>query len=58
MSGPAELRPHMLRRRVDPVTVRLCAELYERLALGQSLIEPPESWAADRQGADPDRFAA
>ncbi|WP_406430579.1 hypothetical protein [Streptomyces sp. NBC_00631] len=43
---------------MDPVTVRLCAELYGRLALGQSLIEPPEPWAADWQGADPDRFAA
>jgi glutamate synthase domain-containing protein 2 len=58
VNGPAELRPHMLRRRVDPVTVRSYAELYEWLDPGQLLIEPPESWAVDWKAADPDRFAA
>jgi glutamate synthase domain-containing protein 2 len=54
----AELRPHMLCRRVDPVTVRSYADLYEWLAPGQLLIDPPESWAADWKAADPDHFTA
>jgi glutamate synthase domain-containing protein 2 len=58
VSAPAELRPHMLHRRVDPVTVRSYAQLYDWLAPGQLLIEPPESWAADWKAADPDRFTA
>ncbi|MFJ1651733.1 FMN-binding glutamate synthase family protein [Streptomyces sp. NPDC088337] len=57
VSEPAELRPSMLRRRVDPVTVRSYAELYDWLTPGQLLIEPPESWAVDWKAADPDRFA-
>ncbi|WP_281155221.1 FMN-binding glutamate synthase family protein [Streptomyces sp. HYC2] len=57
VSETAELRPNMLRRRVDPVTVRSYAELYDWLTPGQLLIEPPESWAADWKAADPDRFA-
>ncbi|WP_037570203.1 FMN-binding glutamate synthase family protein [Phaeacidiphilus oryzae] len=52
----SELRPHMLRRRIDPVTVRSYGELYEWLSPGQLLIEPPESWADDWKAADPDRF--
>ncbi|MGW8948905.1 hypothetical protein [Streptomyces sp. NPDC055709] len=35
---------------------RSYAELYEWLAPGQLLAEPPGSWAADWQAADPDRF--
>ncbi|MFD7921408.1 FMN-binding glutamate synthase family protein [Streptomyces sp. NPDC059740] len=53
---PAELQPHMLRRRVDAGTVRSFAELYDRLAPGELLAGPPESWAADWEAADPDRF--
>ena len=56
VTDPAELRPHMLHRRVDPCTERSYAELYEWLAPGQLLAEPPASWAADWQAADPDRF--
>jgi hypothetical protein len=56
VTAPAQLRPHMLRRRVDPGTERSCAELYEWLAPGQLPAEPPASWAAGRQAADPDRF--
>ncbi|MER5522456.1 FMN-binding glutamate synthase family protein [Streptomyces sp. NPDC002763] len=58
VSEPADLRPHMLRRRVDPVTVRSYAELYDWLVPGQLLIEPPESCAADWKAADADRFDA
>jgi glutamate synthase domain-containing protein 2 len=56
VTDPAELRPHMLRRRVDPLTERSYEELYEWLEPGQLLIEPPASWAADWKAADPDRF--
>ncbi|WP_345033756.1 FMN-binding glutamate synthase family protein [Kutzneria kofuensis] len=57
LAGPGDLRPHMLCRRTDPVTVRTYAELYEWLAPGQLLNEAPQGWAADWAAADPDRFA-
>ncbi|MEU5118035.1 FMN-binding glutamate synthase family protein [Streptomyces asoensis] len=56
VTDPAELRPHMLRRRIDPWTERSYADLYEWLEPGRLLAEPPRSWAADWQAADPDRF--
>lgn len=56
VDDPADLRPHMLRRRVDPVTVRTYAELYEWLEPGRLLDSPPEGWAGDWKAADPDRF--
>ncbi|MFG3105109.1 FMN-binding glutamate synthase family protein [Streptomyces sp. NPDC048182] len=56
VTDPAQLRPHMLRRRVDPVSERSYEELYEWLRPGQLLAEPPASWAADWTLADPDRF--
>ncbi|MCK8678435.1 FMN-binding glutamate synthase family protein [Streptomyces lichenis] len=56
VTDPAQLRPHMLRRRVDPVTERSYEELYEWLRPGQLLGEPPASWAADWKSAEPDRF--
>ena len=34
------------------------AELYEWLGHGELLAEPPESWAADWERADPDSFAS
>ncbi|UTI66301.1 FMN-binding glutamate synthase family protein [Paraconexibacter antarcticus] len=48
--------PHHLMRRVDHVTSRSYAELYEWLAPGQLLDEVPESWLVDWGRADPDRF--
>jgi glutamate synthase domain-containing protein 2 len=56
VADPAELSPHMLRRRLDPHTVRSYAQLYDWLAPGQLLAEPPAEWAADWAAADPDRF--
>ncbi|MBW8698039.1 Glutamate synthase [NADPH] large chain [Streptomyces sp. MBT84] len=56
VTDPAQLRPHMLRRRIDPCTERSYEELYEWLAPGQLLDEAPASWAADWKAADPDRF--
>jgi glutamate synthase domain-containing protein 2 len=56
LSSPDQVGPHHLVRRVDQVTSRSYAELYEWLAPGQLLEEPPESWLADWQRADPDSF--
>ena len=53
---PSDLGPHMLRRRIDPVTVRSYAELYPQLSTGELLHQVPQSWAADWKTADPDRF--
>ncbi|MFD4874786.1 FMN-binding glutamate synthase family protein, partial [Streptomyces sp. NPDC058420] len=53
---PAQLRPHMLRRRIDPQTVRSYDDLYDWLTPGQLLEEPPADWAADWKAADPDHF--
>ncbi|MDL5154411.1 FMN-binding glutamate synthase family protein [Actinomycetospora termitidis] len=53
---PSELHPRMLRRRVSPTDTRSYAELYEWLAPGQLLAEPPVSWVEDWERADPDRF--
>ncbi|MGW4568179.1 FMN-binding glutamate synthase family protein [Streptomyces sp. NPDC004561] len=56
VTDPAQLRPHMLRRRVDPFTERSYEELYEWLQPGQLLAGPPASWATDWNAADPDHF--
>ncbi|MFH9865017.1 FMN-binding glutamate synthase family protein [Streptomyces lydicus] len=53
---PDELRPHMLRRRLDPLTVRSYEELYAWLSPGELLAAPPQDWAADWTAADPDHF--
>jgi glutamate synthase domain-containing protein 2 len=57
LRDPALVTPHNLIRRVDHVTSRSYAELYEWLAPGQLLDEAPEAWAVDWARADPDRFA-
>ena len=56
LDGPDQLTPHHLMRRVDHVTVRSYAQLYEWLEPGQLLAEPPEGWAEAWKVADPDRF--
>lgn len=56
VTDPAQLRPHMLHRRVDPQTVRSYDVLYDWLSPGQLLVEPPADWAADWKAADPDHF--
>ncbi|WP_406165275.1 FMN-binding glutamate synthase family protein [Streptomyces sp. NBC_00996] len=53
---PGELGPHQVFRRTDPTTVRSYAELYEWLAPGVLLQEPPDSWDMDWAAADPDSF--
>ena len=54
--NPHELRPHMLRRRMNHREVLSYAELFDHLAPGELLAEAPLSWSADWERADPDRF--
>jgi glutamate synthase domain-containing protein 2 len=56
VSEPADLGPHLLRRRVDPSTIRPYSELYEWLEPGRLLADPPRSWEQDWAAADPERF--
>lgn len=56
LTSPDEVGPHQLVRRVDHHTSRSYAELFEWLAPGQLLDEPPEAWATDWARADPDSF--
>ncbi|MCL2611927.1 MAG: FMN-binding glutamate synthase family protein [Nocardioidaceae bacterium] len=56
LHDPSELRPHMLRRRIDHDSVLSYAEMYPHLASGELLASAPESWARDWADADPDRF--
>jgi glutamate synthase domain-containing protein 2 len=58
LHSPAEVGPHHLVRRVDHVTSRSYAELYEWVEPGRLLHDPPESWRGDWARADPDSFAA
>jgi glutamate synthase domain-containing protein 2 len=53
---PDELRPHMLRRRIDPHTVHSYAQLYDWLGPSELLSGAPKEWAADWAAAHPDRF--
>jgi glutamate synthase domain-containing protein 2 len=56
LSSFEDLRPHMLRRRVHDGEIASYAELFDHLAPGELLQEPPEAWARDWALADPDRF--
>jgi hypothetical protein len=56
LSGPAELSPRMLMRRLDHVRTSSYAELYGWLEPGELLADPRPGWAADWASADPDRF--
>jgi glutamate synthase domain-containing protein 2 len=58
LSGPGEVSPHHLVRRIDHVNSRSYAELYEWLADGELLSDPPPSWREDWERADPDSFAS
>jgi glutamate synthase domain-containing protein 2 len=58
LTGSDQLRPHMLRRRIDHERVLSYAEMFDHLAPGQLLAEAPESWRADWALADPDVFRA
>ena len=53
-----DLHPGMLMRRIDHVNTRSYADLYEWLAPGQLLSDPPDSWLREWSAADPHRFGA
>jgi len=57
VTEPGGLTPHMLMRRDADSHTRSYAEIYQWLAPGQLLAEPPEFWAADWARATPDSFA-
>lgn len=51
-----DLSPTQLRKVINAWETRSYAELFEWLAPGQLLAEPPETWAADWAAADPAAF--
>ncbi|MFI7483165.1 FMN-binding glutamate synthase family protein [Kocuria sp. M1R5S2] len=51
-----ELSPHMLRRRIDHLTTRSYAHIYNWMEPGELLRAPPRTWAEDWELADPDHF--
>jgi hypothetical protein len=53
---PRELSPTQLRKVISPWETRSYAELFDWLAPGQLVEEPPQSWAADWAAADPSAF--
>lgn len=53
---PADLTPHMLRKRISATTVRSYAELYEWLTPGELLAETPAAWREDWDYASADSF--
>jgi glutamate synthase domain-containing protein 2 len=56
LSGPRELHPAMLMRRIDHVRTDSYADLYDWLAAGELLDDAPADWAADWAAASPDTF--
>ncbi|MFI5775675.1 FMN-binding glutamate synthase family protein [Nocardia sp. NPDC051570] len=56
VDDPTLLTPHMLRKKISPTIMRSYSELYEWLAPGQMLDDPPPGWRADWTAADPDSF--
>ena len=51
-----DLRPHMLRRRINHGTIQSYAEIVRGLQPGELLTATPQDWARDWDAADPDRF--
>lgn len=56
LTRPDQVRPEHLMRRIDHTSTRSYAQLFEWLAPGQLLSEPPSSWTDDWKAADPDTF--
>ncbi len=56
LSGPHELHPAMLMRRIDHVHTRSYLELYDWLQPGELLADAPADWAEDWAAASPDSF--
>jgi glutamate synthase domain-containing protein 2 len=57
LSGPKDLCPEILMRRIDHVHSKTYAELYEWLRPGQLVNEPPAGWESDWRAASADTFA-
>lgn len=55
-TSPEQLSPRMLRRRVDHLTTRSYAKIYNWMDPGELLTKPPRHWAEDWEWADPDHF--
>jgi glutamate synthase domain-containing protein 2 len=58
LTGTDQLRPSMLRRRVDHERVLSYADVFDHLAPGELLDSAPAGWLADWELADPDTFRA
>ncbi|MDO5752045.1 FMN-binding glutamate synthase family protein [Arthrobacter sp.] len=56
-TGPNDLSPVMLRRRIGHMNTKSYAELYNWMSPGQLLAEAPPEWAQDWASADPDSFS-
>lgn len=56
VDDPAQLSPHMLRKRLSATDQRSYAEIFEWLDEGVLLADPPASWRADWERADADSF--
>jgi glutamate synthase domain-containing protein 2 len=52
----ADVGPHQLMRRTSPTSTQSYAEIYDWLAPGELISEPPEAWAADWARANADSF--
>jgi hypothetical protein len=57
-TGPGELTPQMLRRRIGHLETKSYAELYDWMEPGELLSEVPGTWARDWEAASPDAFGA
>lgn len=57
VADPGQLRPDLLRRRVNTEDIRSYAEMFSWLGHEQLIADPPPEWSADWSAADPDRFA-
>jgi glutamate synthase domain-containing protein 2 len=56
LNSPSDLHPAMLMRRLDHITTKSYAELYEWLEPGQLLAEPVQGWDHDWRAASADTF--
>jgi glutamate synthase domain-containing protein 2 len=56
LTGPDQLGPEMVQRRVSQRTTRSYAEMYHYLKPGELLGEPVGGWDLDWRAADPDTF--
>lgn len=58
LTGPDQVRPEHLMRRINHTTTSSYGQLYEWLSPGELLHEPTQSWAEDWKAANPDSCPA